>query len=260
MNWIKKMGLLFCCFCFLKITNAQINVSFLQYLYENNLKKELQTYLWKNTLKENDTLFFERAIFGLNENNEKIFIENFNQAKNLFFQNECALNKAALFNFDKKNEWFERLDTVNLFETTKKILLTYKIVNSKNILTIDSLPNELLTSYSEMQKYRKKKSLNAVLLSLILPGLGEIYAGRKRAFFPVLLSNGFYIAQSIESISKFEVNNGLSILNLSLTGLFYVSNIYGTYYDLKKIKREKQKQFEIDTINYFGSTCQCSVH
>jgi TM2 domain-containing membrane protein YozV len=91
----------------------------------------------------------------------------------------------------------------------------------------------------------------AALMSVFVPGLGKLYAGKTRAFFTTLILNAAYAAQTLESNRKLGTTSVLTIINASAFTTFYLSNIYGSFKAVQQRKKEFKKQFLTDaTLHY----------
>ena len=91
--------------------------------------------------------------------------------------------------------------------------------------------------YDERYLKARKSPVVAGLLSAVIPGAGKIYAGRTGEGIASLLSVGTMAAVTAENWVKYGPRNWKTILFGSLTGVFYIANIYGScvsvslYYD-----------------------------
>ena len=121
-------------------------------------------------------------------------------------------------------------------------------------------PEKLQIDILDYKKYYNRKPFVAAALSTFVPGLGEIYAGKKRSFLIVLLSNIGYAAQAYEACYKLGVKNPFSVFSVGFFGAFYFANIYGSYYDVKLVKREKRKQLLIDAESYYNINCSSKLY
>jgi hypothetical protein len=125
---------------------------------------------------------------------------------------------------------------------------------SKNPINIDVtlMPEELRDGFADYKKYYHKKPWVGAGLSTVVPGLGELYAGKKRAFVNTLLFHVMYGIQTYEAAHKLGIKNPFTIFSIGFYGVFYFANIYGGYFDVKQAKKEKRKQFLIDATNYYN--------
>ncbi|MBR4659808.1 MAG: hypothetical protein IKO77_00030 [Bacteroidales bacterium] len=91
--------------------------------------------------------------------------------------------------------------------------------------------------YDERYLKPRKSPVVAGLMSAIIPGSGKIYAGYTGEGIASLLSVGTMAAVTAENWVKYGPRNWKTILFGSLTGVFYIANIYGScvsvslYYD-----------------------------
>ncbi|HWY33422.1 MAG TPA: hypothetical protein VNX68_02175, partial [Nitrosopumilaceae archaeon] len=87
------------------------------------------------------------------------------------------------------------------------------------------LPGKLFDDFSSYKKSYSKKPLVAGVLSMLVPGLGKLYIGKRKSFLNTLVINTVYGVQSYESIRKFGISNTFSLLNVGIFSVFYVANI-----------------------------------
>jgi TM2 domain-containing membrane protein YozV len=117
---------------------------------------------------------------------------------------------------------------------------------------VDVIPEDLRPGFITYRKAFYKKPFLAAALSTAVPGLGQLYIGKKRSFITTLMMNLTCGLQAYEACYKLGVKNPYSIFSLGFFGLFYLSNIYGSYSDTKVVKKEKRNQLFIDAAHYYN--------
>lgn len=91
----------------------------------------------------------------------------------------------------------------------------------------------LQTIFDERQKLVGKSPLLAASLSAVIPGAGKIYAGNLSEGIMSFVITGALGALTAEHMIKQGPEDWRSITFASLTGLFYVSNIFGSYFSVQ---------------------------
>ncbi len=114
---------------------------------------------------------------------------------------------------EKYSEWIKQLNYDN-----------YMIANE--ITGLDEV-------YKKIIGTKRKSPAKAAILSAIIPGSGKWYAGRRGQAITSFLTVGILAAITTELIAKRGVNDFFSISALTTTAIFYVGNIYGSYYTTK---------------------------
>ncbi|OFY64198.1 MAG: hypothetical protein A3H98_12540 [Bacteroidetes bacterium RIFCSPLOWO2_02_FULL_36_8] len=237
-------------------TNAQFNYSFVKHLSTHNLQKEHFTYLQELPETEQDSRNYLFAKYYLQYFNDSLFISFYLGSKEMFMRDSNAFIMANI-RFLKENNsfqklWFDSYKDRNVSEENKIIQDAY--MASINPLDFDAglLPDKLQFGFNKYKKSEKKKPVVAAMLSGLIPGLGKLYAGRKRSFYTVLFFHLIYGAQNYELINRLGIQNPFSIVSLSFLGVFYVANIYGSYQDVKEVNKESKTQFLNDASEYYN--------
>lgn len=242
---------------------AQFNYPFLKHLSNQNLSQEHKTYLQSPMNISADSVYYFKAKYYLQYFNDSLFLDNYSKSKVLFNKDTNAVNLAsiAFLTNNKKDVWFSAYsakDTISRISC--EIFAVYQMSKNANISGINLLPEKLQMDLLDYKKYYARKPILAAALSTFVPGLGEIYAGKKRSFPMVLLANLAYAAQAYEAYYKLGVKNPFSVFSVGFFGAFYFANIYGSYYDLKQVKKEKRKQFLIDAAGYYNINCSSKLY
>ncbi len=128
----------------------------------------------------------------------------------------------------------------------------YLGVANPNTLSPDHFPSQSQQAFSRYKRLYNKKPFIAGALSVAIPGLGKLYAGKTRSFLATLLINATYGAQTAESYRKLGASHPLTIINASGLLVFYLSNVYGSYQSVKQQRYEYKKQFLIDATRFYN--------
>ena len=263
-----NLGFLLILFAFQLVgqVDQQVDTALVKYFIDNDFKREHLFYLnqLEKTLPKNDTLLFEFSKYHLYYDNyhsfEHILLDHESDTLNsLFFSDTCFVNYAT-FNILKSGQkpsltWFNKFQTYKAPQLSKQMQRSFLLVENPKEADASFLPEQLQYYYNDFYKYHKRKPIVAGLLSAVVPGLGKLYNGRKRTFVPALLLNSINGILAYESIRKYGISNPYSIITTGMFSVFYLSNIYGSYYDLKNVKIEKRKSFLYEVSDYYSSDC-----
>ena len=236
---------------------SQISSAFIKHLVVYDLNIEHNSYLNSFSDSTNiDSLGYFKLKFNLLNSKYDVFLDNV--SVNPDFLNDSSLLDYSTGHLLKwsilKTKSLIQIDSLfgrNYLNNSliKKSLL---LVEDKT-LSADFLPSSLRIHFDEFEKTRNKKALVGGVLATVLPGAGKLYIGRGKSFLGSLMVNAFYGATAYESIHKFGIKNPYSILATGVFSAFYLSNIYGTVFDLKRIKIENKKHFLYEVADYQSS-------
>jgi len=236
---------------------SQISSAFIKHLVVYDLNTEHNSYLNSFSDSTNiDSLGYFKLKFNLLNSKYDVFLDNV--SVNPDFLNDSSLLDYSTGHLLKwsilKTKSLIQIDSLfgrNYLNNSliKKSLL---LVEDKT-LSADFLPSSLRIHFDEFEKTRNKKAWVGGVLATVLPGAGKLYIGRGKSFLGSLMVNAFYGATAYESIHKFGIKNPYSILATGVFSAFYLSNIYGTVFDLKRIKIENKKHFLYEVADYQSS-------
>lgn len=236
---------------------AQVNRTFVDYLSKNDLKKEHFAYL-KNVSDKitHDSLSYLKANYYLQYFNDSLFFMNYSNCRNLFINDTLLFNKANILflkpGITNQHRWFNSFDDKTVSFVSQSIKQTYFASVSPMHTKVADLPIPLQKDFLKYKKNYNKKPFIGGALSTILPGLGKLYAGKKKSFATTLFTHVIYGVQSYESIRKLGIKNPFTVFSLSFFGVFYISNIYGSYRDVIQVKKETKTQFLINASDYYN--------
>lgn len=86
--------------------------------------------------------------------------------------------------------------------------------------------------YSERYESKRRSPLLAAAASALIPGLGKVYAGRLDEGVAAFMTVGILGAFTANSWAKDGLSDWKTIAFGSLTSLFYLGNIYGSYFSV----------------------------
>ncbi len=237
-------------------TIAQVNKKFVNHLVFNDLLVEHEAYLSRieKEFGSFDSLNYYRAKLAILKQEDLEFIEYSLASNNLVYSDTNLVNfmSSSLLKRSRRltNIWLDHVPSSYWSLKTRNIKKSILLVENTT-LDASFLKPHLKYYYDDFINYNKRKPWLAGVMSAIIPGLGKLYNGRPRSFRASLLVNAFFGFQMYEAINKKGINNYYSILSTGIFSVFYLSNIYGSFYDLKRVKIEKKKNFLDEVANYY---------
>ncbi len=241
---------LICCFYSLHLL-SQVDVNFITHLNTHNLTREHRAYL-ASLPKDTDTIRYYKAKFYLKQHEDSLFINQF-KAGLLMCQKDSSLIRLADAYFLThpqryyQTQWFEKFEVHSV-----SFLTAYLASQNPNAYPLHSFPEKLQPAFQKYKKSYNKSPWLAAGLSMVLPGSGKLYAGKRKTFFLTFLLNVVYAAQSYESIRYLGIKHPLSIINVGAFSVFYLSNIYGSYTSVRQLRGERKKQFLTNVETYYN--------
>lgn len=151
-----------------------------------------------------------------------------------------------------RKKWFSSFSRTSVKATQGKLVLIYDASENPINFSPDQLPLELRNSFISYRKIYSKKPLLAASFSAVIPGLGKLYAGKKKSALAAFLLNAGYAVQTVESINKLGVTHPFTIVNMCAFTVFYMSNIYGAYRSVIELRSERKKQFLVDATYFYN--------
>lgn len=251
--------------CFIAVSYAQINYAFVKHLDEHKLFQEELYYL--NSLDKHqvsqDSLNFLLAKFYLKQKNDSLFFTHYKLSYALFNKDQKALQYIDYYflkhiHIKQQNVWFNELSTLK--DPSHCELHGFYHTLSLPEKSSFQLNNSLKSEIKKYNVLSKKNPVIAGCLSAVIPGLGKLYGQRPNSAVITFFSHALFAAQSIESVKKLGIKNGYSIFSVSLFSMFYISNVYGSFTDLKKQKIQSKKQLLINAEKYFNLNYPASLY
>ncbi len=236
--------------------SSQVNKSFVNHLVFYDLHVEHEAYL-KRIERECgvfDSLNYYRAKLAILKQDNLEFI-NYSLASNGLVYSDTNLVTYVTSVFLKQSrsltkKWISNVPKSYWSINTKNINKSIILVENTT-LDANFLQPHLKFHFEDFVRYNKRKPWIAGMLSTIIPGLGKLYNGRPKSFRSSLLVNAFFGFQMYEAIHKNGIKNPYSIISTGIFSVFYLSNIYGSYYDLKRVQLEKKKTFLNEVADYY---------
>lgn len=248
----KILPILLCCNFF----NAQVNLPFAKHLSDLSLQNEHLAYIHSLPL-HNDSSNYLKANYYLKYFNDTLFFKNYNTSTALC-NADTSLLKLASFHFldeqakFKSRRWFVKSVTSDSNNLIAKFHTLNALCANPNLKINKDLPEDLQPSFLNYKKVYNKKPLLAASISCLVPGLGKLYAGKKKAFVSTLLVNAVFATQATESIIKAGFRHPLSIINMGAFSVFYLSNIFGSYKAVIQLRKERKQQFIFEATHFYN--------
>lgn len=234
---------------------AQLNLGFIKHLEDNNLYTEYTAYL-RNLSSTTDSVNYASARYHLHYRNDSLFVRHFNLSKTLCVKDSLLMRQAAWLMLNSKQEmlakaWFRDAEEWQNQAGVKQALLVYEACLNPDKIEAGHFNGNLQHSFIRYRKIMHKKPLVAAGLSLVLPGAGKVYGGKTRSGLAAFFLNASYAAQTWESHAKLGIRHPLTVFNAAMFGVFYFSNIYGSYSGILQLRKERKKQFIHDAAIYY---------
>lgn len=235
---------------------TQSKSDLLNHLYKNNLFLEFDFVLKQDTLNlRADSLAYFKILNELNLNQDQQIIKNFEVAEKLIAQDTSVYLKLNIHFLKAKDSimriWFyEKLK--NHEDTFSKQFKNYAsiLLKDRNI-DLNLIPSELIYIYKEYNTYLSKKPIISAVYSLLFPGLGKFYNGRKYSFRNVLSAHILLGSKFVESFLVLGLFNPYTFITFGFLTTYYSANIVGSYFDLKEVQQEKRTQFILNVENHY---------
>jgi hypothetical protein len=247
--------------------NPKYAPAFYAYLKEQNLYAEQITYL--NEVQSScidslciDTVLLSKAACYYSLNNVvacDFAIESIKNGTRFKSEKDKETYLSFLFLLNKKAALKENLtaaDTTHFFYKRSKLFLQMlcrdKITAEKNDSLV--LNDYQIQNISLRYKHSPHKSpLLAGLLSAAVPGLGKLYAGYKYQAFTAFTACVFMGAQAVEAAILSGVNSAHFIYTCSIFSAYYIGNIAGSAWAVKKKKRDHFNQIDNEINSYYSN-------
>lgn len=253
-----RIGTLFFFFSFLVQLKGQIDTDFINHLYYNDLHSEHKSYLrsLSDQSVPRDSLCLFKAKYALLNGVGADLFSNGIDGGSESVKDTSFFNLASGFlirnNSDFVIDWFSNFKGYELPKRSVFLKKAYGLTLEPN-LDPDFLPPSLHYYFNDYATFQKKKPWVSALMSSVVPGSGKLYLGRSRTFFSSLLTNAFFGLQTYESIKVNGVKNYYTIISAGVFSVFYISNIYGSYQDTKRVKWEKKRKYLNEVGDYYSS-------
>jgi TM2 domain-containing membrane protein YozV len=169
---------------------------------------------------------------------------------------KAYFNHAYLRNIKESNQHLNLLQSQKMDSAAiqlKQLCAASNALFARNYSKFDSLANHfnnnyyyltepqqsLITYSKQMKAFPKKSPALAAIFSAIVPGSGKLYAGQQTKAITSFIYTAMLVGSTVEAYYRKGPQNANFIVLCSLSSLFYLGNIYGGYWAVKK----KQKLF-----------------
>lgn len=259
---IKRLSLIVAMLVLTNVVFSQnsIDNGFIEWCKTNNLKEDYHTYCQRLIQKTNsDSAHQILAGYYLWTAELDSFLIEYDVASHLVSRDTVALNLASSLFLGAKSyqqkQWFSNRcpDSDAYYSNQMKSIYDWAFCD-----TITQVPtyfvDEIVESASFYLAFRDKKKSGYVLRSVVLPGWGRRYIGRKKSGGGVMSNMILLGLSTYESIARKGVSNALSIVSISGLTVFYIAEIYIGLKEFEVIQKERRKQLFLDAANYYYYT------
>jgi hypothetical protein len=250
---------LFCCLNGLVVwAQLPYDSAFVAHLGKQGLVSELDAFI-DQLSSSNDTISYLKSISFFLKNEMDSCIHYYENGGDVALQDTCLQNciaVRAIANPDIRIRWFVATDWKDVSEVHLALRKCFFAYATLDIMS--EQPEEwLLANVNELREQASKKKSTAFFRSLIAPGWGRAYAGRKalsKTAFVMPATLGLQVAESAIVSGLF---NPYTIVMFVGFQVFYIGEAVGAARDISIIYQEKQEQFYIDASNYYSDSCTC---
>ncbi len=130
------------------------------------------------------------------------------------------------------------IGNINVLQHNKEYS-NYLALFTKTKIDLNTYSDKIQVRYKKYHRVKRKSILLAGLLSTI-PGLGKAYCGYHRQAQSSAVVQSFFGIITAESISRYGLQSAVGQSALGVSGLWWLSGIYGTMKSLKKEKRDRK--------------------
>ncbi len=193
-------------------------------------QKELKTSAYYLSLVSENSPWFEKSRFFAAYNHA--YLQETKKSRELlgFFNEDFSEQVAIMKNF--------QLAGITLLER-KLDEFEYRAENFKGNFSITASEERKLNEYYERISQQPSRSpFVAGIMSAAVPGLGRIYAGKTAEGISSFLYVGALLATSWDLYNRLGRNSPFFMISASLSGIFYVGNIWGSAVAVNRVQRE----------------------
>ncbi len=193
-------------------------------------RKELNASAYYLSLVTEDSPWFEKSRFFAAYNQAYLRETNYSRELLGFFNENSSDQVVFMKNFQLAGMALLEREMDEFEHHAKKFTGNFSFT-----ATEERKLNEYYNQISEMP-YRSP--FVAGIMSAAVPGLGRIYAGKTAEGISSLLYVGALLATSWDLYNRLGGNNPFFIISASLSGIFYVGNIWGSAVAVNRVQRE----------------------
>lgn len=240
---------------------SQWNEGLIQHFEANNLVLEFETHVrqQEKTSFDVDSLSFYKLRLAVEKGDVQDVYRIATVHNQIRKLDSCFYDRLVLQLISE--EAFVR-DSTFVFNTEKeRLILPVELVDMLKYVESEGREGTLLVgfeeSYGEYMKYQHRTKWGAVWRSILLPGWGRHYAGRKSTWQSGALVNFTFGAQLAESIILFGLSNPYTIVLAAGFHFFYFGEMIGSAKALELVRAEKKNQLLIDVANALLDRSPC---
>ncbi|MFY8137638.1 MAG: hypothetical protein ACOVMR_06010 [Flavobacteriales bacterium] len=232
--------------------------AFISHLRKEGLTSQLDTYIDQLSASK-DTICYLKSISFFLKNEMDSCIHYYEYGGAVALQDTCLQNciaVRAIANPDIRTRWFVATDWKEVSEVHLALRECYFAYSTLSVMS--ERPEEwLLSNVYELKEQRSKRKSSAFFRSLLAPGWGRSYAGRKELSKTAFVMPATLGLQVAESAIVLGVLNPYTIVMFVGFQVFYIGEAVGAARDIAIIYQEKEEQFYIDAANYYSDSCTC---
>ena len=225
------------------ILNYTSSVEYCGYLINKNdfQKAESELDRIERVFGQNDTLDYLRIINYSNQPSNKTLFGHIRKRLLKSGTSDYLYLLAIKICFNKDSLLLVRqlTDSSSLSQDTKTIIKAYDYLYHFDTTETLNLLNRTKPYYGscespesligKINNLKKKRSLNAVALSFLIPGLGKVYANQPKNGLLTLFTNGLFGYQAYRGFNQKGISSIYGWAFLSASTIFYFGNLYGSY-------------------------------
>lgn len=250
-----KQVLFFFIFSF-SFSYSQNNLSFYNHLEKNKLEEEKFHFLYKDTNGIHpDTLAYLRCRFQLSRQNDSLILRDFKWSEKITYNDTFFFKQLNVHFLARQNKhsafWFDVILKHYTDSLAQQFCLYNKILNTKFSVDTSTIPQALNLSLLKLDRINHKKAFISAGLSMLLPGLGKLYNGRKYSFRNVFSAHVLLAAKFLESNYRLGLVHPYTMITFGFFTTYYFANILGSYYDFKEVRKEAKLNFLKDVQTYY---------
>lgn len=245
MNRLLFMILL--CSSFFAAQAQQGDSLFVKHLFKNGLFSEAEQYSLQN-MKNDSTFAFHYLARSYYNSNKDSALVHLLQLHPKTFESDTSLLSQLNLRFllplhPMHQKWFTEVAPLYSTHLHSPSIQLYALGENPFQYPQLSWPEPVQKELLHYQKMYRKKKWVAGGLSILIPGAGKLYIGRKNMALNTFFSHVIMGINLYESIHQVGWSKPLTYLNLGFLGSMYLSNIVGTLRDFKTRKKELKTQF-----------------
>ena len=193
-------------------------------------RKELYTSAYYLSLVNEDSPWFEKSRFFAAYNHA--YLQEINKSRELLsvFNKNSSDQVIIMKNF--------QLAGMALLEREMDEFKYHAENFTGNFNITASEEGRLNEYYNRISEMPSRSPFVAGIMSAAVPGLGRIYAGKTAEGISSFLYVGALVATSWDLYNRLGGNNPFFIISASISGIFYVGNIWGSAVAVNRVQRE----------------------